>query len=34
MADTSTVDYRPGLEGVIGFKTEIAEPDKEAPAPA
>lgn len=32
MADTSTVDYRPGLEGVIGFKTEIAEPDKEGGA--
>ena len=29
-------DFKPGLEGVIAFETEIAEPDKEggcAPVP-
>src|ERR1043166_1681139 len=25
----STTDFRPGLEGVIAFETEIAEPDKD-----
>src|SRR5271154_7283524 len=25
----SVEDFRPGLEGVIAFETEIAEPDKE-----
>ena len=25
-------DFRPGLEGVIAFETEIAEPDKEGSA--
>ena len=24
-----TSDFRPGLEGVIAFETEIAEPDKD-----
>ena len=28
MADAA-VDFKPGFEGVIGFKSEIAEPDKE-----
>jgi citrate synthase len=27
-------DYSPGLEGVIAFETEIAEPDKDGGAPA
>ncbi len=31
MADTETV-FKPGLEGVIAFETEIAEPDKEGNA--
>ena len=25
-------DFKPGLEGVIGFESEIAEPDKEGSA--
>ena len=29
---TSDADFRPGLEGVIAFETEIAEPDKEGGA--
>ncbi len=32
MSQTPTDDYKPGLEGVIGFRTEIAEPDKEGSA--
>jgi citrate synthase len=28
----STTDFRPGLEGVIAFETEIAEPDKDGGA--
>jgi len=31
MADNETV-FKPGLEGVIAFETEIAEPDKEGSA--
>src|SRR5436190_16255570 len=31
MADTETV-FKPGLEGVVAFETEIAEPDKEGNA--
>ena len=27
-----TSDFKPGLEGVIAFETEIAEPDKEGSA--
>jgi citrate synthase len=30
--DEKTSDFRPGLEGVIAFETEIAEPDKEGGA--
>jgi citrate synthase len=26
---SATSDFRPGLEGVIAFETEIAEPDKD-----
>ena len=29
---TAVNDFRPGLEGVIAFETEIAEPDKEGSA--
>ena len=29
MADVADPDFKPGLEGVIGFHSEIAEPDKE-----
>jgi citrate synthase len=29
---TSTSDFKPGLEGVVAFETEIAEPDKEGGA--
>ncbi|MQA16915.1 MAG: hypothetical protein GEV09_23120, partial [Pseudonocardiaceae bacterium] len=29
---TSTDDFRPGLEGVVAFHTEIAEPDKDGGA--
>jgi citrate synthase len=28
----ATSDFRPGLEGVIAFETEIAEPDKDGGA--
>jgi len=28
----STTDFRPGLEGVVAFETEIAEPDKDGGA--
>jgi len=28
----STPDFRPGLEGVVAFETEIAEPDKDGGA--
>src|SRR5204862_6605627 len=31
-APMSTTDFRPGLEGVIAFETEIAEPDKDGGA--
>ena len=26
---SATSDFRPGLEGVVAFETEIAEPDKD-----
>ncbi|MDQ4082271.1 MAG: citrate synthase, partial [Actinomycetota bacterium] len=29
---TASTDFRPGLEGVIAFETEIAEPDREGGA--
>ena len=29
---TSDPDFKPGLEGVVAFETEIAEPDKEGGA--
>ncbi|MDP9397422.1 MAG: citrate synthase 2 [Actinomycetota bacterium] len=32
MSASSPSDFRPGLEGVIAFETEIAEPDKEGNA--
>src|SRR5436305_10871330 len=28
----STTEFRPGLEGVVAFETEIAEPDKDGGA--
>ena len=31
-AATTDPDFRPGLEGVIAFESEIAEPDKEGGA--
>ena len=31
-ANTPDPDFRPGLEGVVAFESEIAEPDKEGSA--